>query len=542
MNTPLLGIHHVTAIVEEPQENVDFFTNVLGLRLVKQTVNFDDPATYHLYYGDELGRPGTIITFFPWPRSRHGSRGTGQISAIAFAIPVGAVQFWQKQLAAHDWHASDPEQRAGTRVLSFYDPSGLLIELVEQPYTNSHANRRNSDIPQEAAIQGLFGVTLTVAQVEPTASVLRDLLGFRPIDGEQRYAIGADDATATVELISQPDVPRGQIAAGSVHHVAWRVADDAALVAWRDELVRRGFDVTPVRERYYFRSIYFREPGGVLFEIATDSPGFTADETAANLGTRLMLPPWLETRRSEIEQHLPPLSVPHAAVEESELATMSDQPLHADTTAAPLSFTHQFIAAASEDAPTLLLLHGTGGDEYDLLDLGRTVYPGAALLSPRGQVLEHGQARFFRRLAEGVFDLDDLRQRTHDLAAFVAAASDVYHFDPRRVIAVGYSNGANIAASLLLLHPETLAGAVLFHAMVPLVPDALPALRDVPVFLGAGRADPLIPAQQTQALAQLLQQAGAKVELRWEAGGHALVRLEVQAATDWLARHANEAR
>jgi predicted esterase len=199
-----------------------------------------------------------------------------------------------------------------------------------------------------------------------------------------------------------------------------------------------------------------------------------------------------------------------------------------------LGFEHQFVSASGGDATTLLLLHGTGGDEYDLLDLGRMLEPGAALLSPRGQVLENGMPRFFRRLAEGVFDLDDLRRRTDDLAAFVAGAAEAYHFDPRRVVAVGYSNGANIAASLLLLRPGVLAGAVLFHAMVPLVPDTLPDLQGVPVFIGAGRFDPMIPPPQTERLAQLLRQAGADVDLHWEPGSHALNRAEVQAAITWL--------
>jgi predicted esterase len=206
---------------------------------------------------------------------------------------------------------------------------------------------------------------------------------------------------------------------------------------------------------------------------------------------------------------------------------------------ATLAFVHQFIPAQAGDAPTLLLLHGTGGDEHDLLDLGRALYPGAALLSPRGQVLENGMPRFFRRVAEGVFDLDDLRRRTDDLATFVAAASEAYQFDPRRVIAVGYSNGANIAASVLLLYPQVLGGAVLFHAMVPLVPEELPDLRGVPAFMGAGQFDSMIPPRQTEQLAQLLRQAGADVTLHWEPSSHALNRAEVQAATTWLHTHAS---
>jgi predicted esterase len=199
-----------------------------------------------------------------------------------------------------------------------------------------------------------------------------------------------------------------------------------------------------------------------------------------------------------------------------------------------LSFIHQYHPATVPGAPTLLLLHGTGGNEYDLLDLGRMLLPEAALLSPRGQVLENGMPRFFRRLAEGVFDLDDLRQRTQDLADFVGAAGAHYGFDAKRVIAVGYSNGANIAASTLLLRPEVLAGAVLFHAMVPLVPEQQPDLSGVPIFMGAGRNDTMIPPAQTERLAQMLEEAGAKVELLWQPGGHNLTQAEIQAAKRWL--------
>ncbi|MEO7909242.1 MAG: VOC family protein [Roseiflexaceae bacterium] len=530
----LLGIHHVTAIVDDPQENIDFYTNVLGLRLVKQTVNFDDPYTYHLYYGDDQGRPGTIVTFFPWPNGRHGSRGVGQISAIAFAVPTGALSFWQARLADNDLRFGEPEQRFGAAVLSLYDPSRLLLELVEQP-GRADGSAHSSDVPPEAAIQGLFGVTLTVADIAPTAAFLTDRLGFHPVEdvtGHARYVIGAGADSAFVDLVGRPDVPRGQIAAGSVHHVAWRVANDTAIAQWQQELTRQEAGVTEIRDRQYFRSIYFREPGGVLFEIATDSPGFATDETLAELGTHLMLPPWLEPRRGDIARRLPPIKVA------GQFAPAPDQFRELPTMeTSKLALVHNFIPAQAEGAPTLLLLHGTGGNEHDLLDLGRKLYPQAALLSPRGQVLENGMPRFFRRLAEGVFDLDDLRQRTHDLAAFVTAASATYHFDPQRVIAVGYSNGANIAASMLLLHPELLAGAVLFHAMVPFVPEQLPDLNGVPVFMGAGRTDSMIAPQQTERLAQLLQQAGASVDMLWQPGGHALNQAEVRAATEWLGKH-----
>jgi glyoxalase family protein len=533
MRSPLLGIHHLSAIVDDPQENIDFYTKVLGLRLVKQTVNYDDPSTYHFYFGDEQGRPGTLVTFFPWPGARGGSRGTGQISAFAFAVPFGALAFWQQQLSEIGWRFGGPEERAGELVLSFYDPAGLLIELLERPTERRGSASPIAGVPLEAAITGLHGVTLTVASLEPSAAFLTERLGFRPLEGDAeraRYAVGEGEDTAVVTLVARPDVPRGQLVAGSVHHVAWRVADEATLMAWRGALEAQDVSVTPVRDRYYFRSVYFNEPGGVVFELATDGPGFARDESPTALGARLMLPPWLEPRREEIARRLPPVTFPPAGAASAGVgrAASPAEP------AAGLGFEHIYEPAQAEGAPTLLLLHGTGGNEYDLLDLGRTLFPGAALLSPRGQVLENGQPRFFRRLAEGVFDLDDLRRRTHALAAFVAAAGARYSFDPRRVIAAGYSNGANIAASLMLLRPEALAGAVLFHAMVPLAPETPPDLRGVPVFMGAGRADPLIPARQTEELARLLDEAGAQVTLHWEPGGHGLSPAELRAAAAWL--------
>ncbi|HMQ34617.1 MAG TPA: ring-cleaving dioxygenase [Chloroflexaceae bacterium] len=313
MQAPLLGLHHISAIVEDPQENIDFYTRVLGLRLVKQTVNFDDPATYHLYYGDAGGRPGTIVTFFPWPGGRRGSRGTGQISAMAFAVPPGALGFWQGQLAEIGWHFGGPEGPAGEAALSFYDPAGLLLELVEREGAARAGSPDGDVVPPEAAIAGLHGVTMTLAAVEPTAAFLADGLGFRLVEGgpeRARLAVGAGADESFVTLVARPDVPRGQVAAGSVHHVAWRVADEAALLAWRGALERLHPGVTPVRDRRYFRSIYLREPGGVLLELATDEPGFTVDEAPAALGGQLMLPPWLEPRRAEIVRRLPPIVTP----------------------------------------------------------------------------------------------------------------------------------------------------------------------------------------------------------------------------------------
>lgn len=312
MDTPILGIHHVTAIVDDPQENVDFYTEVLGLRLVKQTVNFDDPYTYHFYYGDDLGRPGTIITFFPWVGIRHGSRGAGLVSAIAFTVPEGALDYWAERLTRYGIRSGGPELRFGEPVLSFYDPSGLLLELVAQRDAESRPGWRDGPVPTEFAIRGFAGVTLTLNNAGPTATLLTGVMGLRQgaTEGNRSRFLMSDGTVETaVDIVNRPDVPFGMMGSGSVHHVAWRVADDAQQLAWRDTLTRSGLDVTPVQDRQYFHSIYFREPGGVLFELATDQPGFATDESPAELGQRLMLPPWLESRRAEIEQRLQPVVV-----------------------------------------------------------------------------------------------------------------------------------------------------------------------------------------------------------------------------------------
>ena len=306
----LHGIHHITAIVDDPQDNLRFYREVLGLRLVKRTVNFDDPYTYHLYYGDEAGTPGTIVTFFPWPGGRRGSRGTGQLSGFALAVPAGALEYWAGRLDEYGLGRSAIGERFGERSLELYDPAGLLLELVETEVGATGEARERGPVPAQHAIRGAAGVTLTIADAAPTSALLTETLGF-VAEGEQgeraRYRVGAGRSSARLDIIARPGVARGQVAAGSIHHVAWRVRDDAEELAWRDLLLGAGRSVTPVRDRNYFRSIYFQEPGGAIFEIATDGPGFAADEPAESLGEALKLPAWLEERRANIERHLPPL-------------------------------------------------------------------------------------------------------------------------------------------------------------------------------------------------------------------------------------------
>lgn len=308
LDTP--GVHHVTAVTGESRTNVAFYAGTLGLRFVKRTVNFDEPGTYHLYYGDETGSPGTALTFFPFANSPRGTVGRGQVAEIAFAVPPGSLPFWREHLASTDADVAVVEERFGEQVLPVRDPDGQPLALVATDDTDVEP-WADGPVPAEHAIRGFAGVTLLSARPSATADVL-ETLGYERVGSagdRARYVADGDRATV-VDLLEREDPPRGRPGTGTVHHVAFRVPDEETQRAWRDRLREAGLRVTEVKDRQYFRSVYFREPGGILLEIATDGPGFTADEAVEELGEALKLPPWLEDRRGEIESRLDPLAVP----------------------------------------------------------------------------------------------------------------------------------------------------------------------------------------------------------------------------------------
>ena len=307
------GLHHVTAIASGAQANLDFYTRVLGLRLVKRTVNFDAPDTYHFYYGDRAGSPGSLLTFFPFADAASGRAGTGMAETTAFAIPEIAFEPWMSRFAEEGRDFDGPVTRFGGQVLSVRDPDGLRIELVAEPGVVGSAPGAGQDEAGTAtppSIGRLHSVALCVEAPERTAQLLTGSFGYEAIGeeaGRQRFRAGGGGPAGIVDLLCRPDQMRSRMGAGTVHHVAFRAQDEAEQLTWREAILSLGFDVTPVLDRQYFRSIYFREPGGILFEIATDPPGFATDETPEALGTALKLPSWLEPRRAEIERQLPPL-------------------------------------------------------------------------------------------------------------------------------------------------------------------------------------------------------------------------------------------
>ncbi len=308
--TDVNGLHHITVIAGDAQRNLDFYTGRLGMRLVKKSVNQDSPDTYHLFYADGAGHPGTDLTFFPWPASGPGKKGTGLTVEVALAIPAGSLGFWADRLKDI---AGAPVTRFGEQALPFADPDGLDLVLVETADPRDFTPWADGPVPPAHQIRGLHGARLWERNVETTGLFLVDGLGMHKVgveDGWHRYAAGPAASGRYVELRELPDGARGRWGTGIVHHVAWRVSDDAAEQAVRMRVHRAGASPTEVIDRFWFRSVYFKEPGGVLFELATDGPGFAVDEAPEHLGETLVLPPWLEPHRGEIEAGLPVLKLP----------------------------------------------------------------------------------------------------------------------------------------------------------------------------------------------------------------------------------------
>ena len=301
------GIHHVTAIARDPQQNVDFYTKVFGLRLVKQTVNFDAPHIWHLYYGDEHGSPASILTFFPWPGVSRGREGSGLTTATSFSVPEASLGFWSKHLAGLKIDWSWGKDSSGHDLIEVRDYDGMRLQLVGTVGDSRSGWDGVADIPAEHAVRGLHSVELSEAQIDPTAGMLQNLLGMNlssESSGKANFQMATGESGAKVEVLGGVS-DRGLQAGGTVHHVAFRAPDLPTMELWQQELLGRGVGVTEIMDRQYFKSIYFREPGGVLFEIATDDPGFDIDEPLLELGKKLKLPPWLEPSREQIQQSLP---------------------------------------------------------------------------------------------------------------------------------------------------------------------------------------------------------------------------------------------
>ena len=310
MEKTINGIHHITVMASDPQANYDFYTQILGMRFIKKTVNFDAPDVYHLYYADEVGTPGTVLTFFPFPDARRGKRGTGEITVISFSVTSNSLQYWMERFANLGIEFNGPKSKFGYEFISLLDPDGMKIEIVADKNVDSILGWYNGEISPEHSIRKFFGTTFYLKDSKATEGLLSGIMGAKLISAEgkiKRYSLGEKESLSFVDIIEDANAPRAIGGAGTVHHIAWRTANDEEQLDWREKVLANGLYPTEMVDRNYFHSIYFREPGGILFEIATDQPGFMVDESFENLGTELKLPEWHEPKRKLIEQILVPL-------------------------------------------------------------------------------------------------------------------------------------------------------------------------------------------------------------------------------------------
>ena len=513
----MTGLHHVTLVTRHAQENFDFYTGFLGLRLVKQTAGFEDVLQLHLIYGDALGSPGTLVTFLVWEDGAPGRAGHGQATELALAVPRASIGFWLTRALTAGIAFSGPRTEFGEPVLRLTDPDGIAIRLVGTDATARNVPEARG-ITAAEAITGIRGVQMLSEHAGQTVDYLTRHFGYRAgatEDGLTRLVSPQGDS---IDIRDASGFWPGVAGAGMIDHVAFRAADGDAVDAAVARLEVEGSTVTPRKDRLYFASAYVREPGGVLLELATDGPGFTVDEPAEHLGETVFVPPGDDQRTADLRLMLPALARP-GEPRDSRL---------------DLPFVHRLWRAPDPDGSVVVLFHGQGGAEVDLMPLAHRMAPRADLLAMRGRSTEEGVLRWFRHDASGGFDQDDIRREAEAMAATLTEAFHGYGLDPDRATLLGYSNGANFAAALLLLQPGLVRRAALLRPASVLTDAPTPDLAGTRFLLVEGADDPFVPTGP--GLAETLERTGAMVTLATIAGaGHGLHADDAAILHGWLA-------
>ncbi|GGL81434.1 hypothetical protein GCM10010840_19000 [Deinococcus aerolatus] len=533
--SPVQGLHHVTVMASDPQRNIDFYTRVLGQRMVKVTVNFDDPGTYHLYYGDRTGQPGTVMTHFPWPGAARGVRGNGEVVATAYSAPASSYDFWLGHLTAQGLEVRGG-QRFGQKVLTVDDPDGTWVELVFGDGAPVE-NWAGSPVPHEHALRGFHSVTGWGGDTGAVRELLVSQLGFTEVGTEddaegQRTRFrgsGDDDGGAGVglfvDVVERPGGARGSFGAGSVHHVALRTRDDDQQAAYLGQLTAAGFRPTPVQDRQYFHSIYFRESNGILFEIATDAPGFPDDEPVDELGRHLKLPAWYEARRPTIEAHLPRIVSPEYGVT---LGTrvLDHTPVAREEPAAPGIQVFTAGRPLGEARVAAILLHGRGGTAQDILSLEADLNLSAfSYLAPQANGNSWYPQSFLAPVEQNQPHLDAALATVDALLAEL----ETQGIPPQNVVLGGFSQGACLALEYVSRSRARLGGVVALSGALITLEDT-GDLGGLPVFMGVAPDDAHIPLKRFEASADALRSRGAAVDARVFPGlGHAINAEELDA-------------
>ena len=505
------GLHHVTGITADVQANVDFYVGFLGLRLVKRTAGYADAEQLHLVYGDGLGSPGSLLTFLVWEASGRGRTGVGQVLEVALAVPPASIADWLTRAIGAGVPSEGPAREFGEPVLRLRDPDGLIVKLV------------GVDLPTPAPLPNaptrLRGVTVLTDKPSETEAFLTRF-GYRR-EARAGPTQRMTSMTDAIDVRAAPGFVPSVPGAGVPDHAAFRAADADALGALRRSL--RDYGPTEVHDRKYFLSLYVRDPAGILLEYATDGPGMAVDEAPDALGRILSLPPQAAGRAEDLEATLPQFSMPGE----------ERFPIR------KLPFVHRFNRPSRPDGTTLALLHGSGGDEADLMPIARRIAPRATLLGVRGRAVEEGVNRWFRRLGAGTFDQADIRREAAAFAAFVDGAVTGYGIDAARLVFLGYSNGANFLAAAMQLHPSAVRRAILLRGGQVLDPPPTGDLSGAQaLILGGGEGSSV---EDALPLAGDLTARGARVAARTTPGGHELTDADVAEAASWLERDRSEA-
>ena len=507
--TAATGLHHVTLITRRVQDNVDFYVGFLGLRLVKRSGGYEDGAQLHLFYGDRLGSPGSLVTFLVWEDGAPGRVGNGQVSEIALAVPATAIGEWMTRALRHGVPVEGPSREFGEPVLRLKDRDGIIVKLV------------GVDMPSAApwgddaiAIRRLRAATILTDTPEQTIEFVTRF-GYLP-ERREGSVLRMRSGTDAVDIRDATGYVPGIPGTGTADHVAFRAADVEAVRKAEAELSRLNSSPTNFHDRNYFTSLYVREPGGTLFELATDGPGYTLDEDEERLGETLFVPPHDSDRAKALKVMLPQFAMPG-----EERRPVRDLP-----------FVHRFHTPEDPDGSILVLLHGTGGSEADLMPMAHAIAPRATLLGIRGRATEESIARWFRRITLASFDQADIRSEAEAFVAFLDGAVSGYGLDASQMVFLGYSNGANFLAAVMGLHPGIVRSAILVRAMPVLetLPDA--DLSGARVLMLSGKHDPFSDA--APALETWLRVRGADLDARTVDAGHELTPADTLLAREWI--------
>ncbi len=511
------GLHHITAITTKIQANVDFYVGFLGLRLVKRTAGFEDAQQLHLFYGDGAASPGSLVTFLAWEDGSHGRVGHGAASEISFAVAPAAIGFWLTRALQFNVKLTGPTMEFGEPVLRLTDPDGIIVKLVGVEETAPWVWWRDGGIVEQDAIRRLRGATVLSEKPQETADFLMRHMGLTVGAQEGNIRRLISDADDVVDVRDAAGFWTAAPGTGTIDHIALRATDRAAVEAVHARLESESAGEMNMHDRHYFYSLYVREPGGTLIELASDGPGFTADEPVEALGSQLFIPAHFKENHDDLRVVLPQFGLPG-----------EERILYRD-----LPFIHRIHMPEDWDGTTLVLMHGTGGNETTMLAFGRRVAPNAMLIGVRGRSNDEGYPRFFRRFSQTSFDQNDITAEGEAFAAFVGDIGPAYGADPARTVFLGYSNGGNMIGAVMQLYPGVIRKAVLLRSMNCLEADPRPDLSGTQVLSLSATDD--FYGHLASEIEERLRKAGATVTAKVLNANHGLGAEDEVIVREWLA-------